>query len=90
MNVQERRVFQRSLINARVKVTHNVIGSEVFTIRDMSDGGVYVMTDAKPFPVIGSMVKIQVVGLPIEAPELEMIVVRRGIDGYGLQFPLNS
>ncbi len=82
----ERRIFQRSLINARAKVSHAQIGSVIYTIRDMSDGGVYVMCDSKPFPNIGSVVRIQVVGLPIEAPELEMVVVRRGPDGYGLQF----
>ena len=33
------------------------------------------------------MVKVQMQGLPIPAPVLDMVVVRRGMDGYGSILP---
>jgi len=37
-------------------------------------------------PSIGDCVTVQVQGLPVPAPILDMVVVRRTIDGFGLQF----
>tara|TARA_R110000803_G_scaffold113922_1_gene182371 strand:+ start:308 stop:541 length:234 start_codon:yes stop_codon:yes gene_type:complete len=74
-------------MSAKVKVTHEQLGEFVFSTRDISDGGVFVVVDNEPFtPALGDKVKVQVQGLPVEAPVLDMVVVRDTIDGFGFQF----
>ena len=87
MSGNERRVHNRTAMSAKVKVTHESLGEFVFSTRDISDGGVFIVIDAEPFePEIGDRVQVQVQGLPVAAPVLEMVVVRKVNDGYGLQF----
>ncbi len=38
----------------------------------------------------GEFIFVQVQGLPVPAPVLEMVVVRKTNDGYGLQFDQNG
>jgi hypothetical protein len=48
---------------------------------------VFIVVESEPFhPEIGDRVTVQVQGLPVPAPILPMVVVRRTDDGYGLQF----
>lgn len=83
----DRRVHHRTAMSAKVKVTHDSLGEFVFSTRDISDGGVFIVIDAEPFePAIGDRVQVQVQGLPVAAPILDMVVVRKVNDGYGLQF----
>ena len=83
----DRRVHPRTAMSAKVKVSHETLGDHVFSTRDISDGGVFIVLDAEPFePTINDRVQVQVQGLPIPAPVLEMVVVRKTIDGYGLEF----
>lgn len=87
MAVDDRREHCRTAMSAKVKVTHEQLGEFVFSTRDISDGGVFVVVDNEPFtPELGDKVKVQVQGLPVEAPVLEMVVVRNTIDGFGFQF----
>lgn len=74
-------------MSAKVKVSHGQLGEFVFSTRDISDGGVFVVVDNEPFtPELGDKVEVQVQGLPVPAPVLDMVVVRITNDGYGLQF----
>jgi len=74
-------------MSAKVRVTHDELGEFVFSTRDISDGGVFIVVDTEPFtPSIGDSVKVQVQGLPVPAPVLDMVVVRKTNDGFGLQF----
>jgi hypothetical protein len=74
-------------MSAKVKVSHEQLGEFVFSTRDISDGGVFVVVDNEPFaPELGDKVEVQVQGLPVPAPLLNMVVVRITNDGYGLQF----
>jgi hypothetical protein len=74
-------------MSARVKVVHETLGEFVFSTRDISDGGVFIVVEADPFePVMGDKVQVQVQGLPVQAPVLDMVIVRKTIDGFGLQF----
>ena len=83
----DRRVHNRTAMSAKVRVTHEALGEFVFSTRDISDGGVFVVVDTEPFtPAIGDNVQVQVQGLPVPAPVLEMVVVRKTNDGFGLQF----
>ncbi|MGO1463208.1 MAG: PilZ domain-containing protein [Marinobacter sp.] len=87
MSVDDRREHFRTAMCAKVKVNHEQLGEFVFSTRDISDGGVFVVVDDEPFtPGMGDKVKVQVQGLPLPAPVLDMAVVRITNDGYGLQF----
>ncbi|TGN41822.1 PilZ domain-containing protein [Marinobacter confluentis] len=87
MAENDRRIHSRTAMSAKVKVTHESLGEFVFSTRDISDGGVFIVVDTEPFgPAIGDKVQVQVQGLPVPAPVLDMVVVRKTIDGFGLQF----
>ncbi|WP_336368150.1 PilZ domain-containing protein [Marinobacter sp. C2H3] len=87
MAVDDRREHIRTAMSAKVKVVHHTQGEFVFSTRDISDGGIFVVVDEAPFePTIGDPVTVQVQGLPVPAPVLDMVVVRKTNDGYGLQF----
>ncbi|MBL3557113.1 MULTISPECIES: PilZ domain-containing protein [Marinobacter] len=83
----DRRIHNRTAMSAKVRVTHEELGEFVFSTRDISDGGVFIVVDTEPFePTIGDRVQVQVQGLPVPAPVLDMVVVRKTNDGFGLQF----
>ncbi len=84
--MSDQRKYLRTNMSARILVRHEEIGEKVFNMRDLSDGGIYVVVDNDPFPEVGSCVEVQVQGLPIPAPVRVMRVVREGEDGYGLEF----
>ncbi|HLT14762.1 MAG TPA: PilZ domain-containing protein [Marinobacter sp.] len=87
MAASDRREHNRTAMSAKVKVVHQQWGEFVFSTRDISDGGVFIVLGEESFdPSIGDKVTVQVQGLPIPAPVLEMLVVRRTVDGFGLQF----
>lgn len=87
MGGNDRRIHNRTAMSAKVRVTHEELGEFVFSTRDISDGGVFVVVDTEPFaPAIGDNVQVQVQGLPVPAPVLDMVVVRKTTDGFGLQF----
>lgn len=73
-------------MSVRIMVRHHEIGEYVFTMRDLSDGGIFILVDNEPFPGVGSEVEVQVQGLPVPAPVRRMRVVRQAPDGYGLAF----
>lgn len=82
----ERRIHLRTAMNARVSVTHETLGEKIYAIRDVSDGGIFIIVEEGEVPAIGDRVTVQVQGLPIPAPVLDMVVVRMTVDGFGLQF----
>lgn len=83
----DRREHHRTAMSAKVRVIHPTLGEFVFATRDISDGGVFIVVDTEPFePEIGDAIQVQVQGLPVPAPVLDMVIVRKTNDGYGLQF----
>ncbi|MCM0612300.1 PilZ domain-containing protein [Marinobacter sediminum] len=91
MTGNDRREHIRTAMSAKVKVGHPTFGDFVLSTRDISDGGVFVVVDTEPFhPEIGDQVTVQVQGLPVPAPVLHMVVVRKTNDGFGLQFGEND
>ena len=91
MDGNDRREHIRTAMSAKVKVVHEELGEIIFSTHDISDGGVFIVVDTEPFaPNLGDTVTVQVQGLPVPAPVLEMVVVRKTNDGYGLQFDQNG
>ena len=87
MTSNERREHIRTALNAKVRVTHDGLGEGLLSTRDISDGGIFVVVEDSGFqPEVGDAVVVQVQGLPVPAPELTMMVVRKSNDGFGLQF----
>ena len=91
MDGNDRREHIRTAMSAKAKVVHEELGEFIFSTRDISDGGVFIVVDTEPFaPNLGDTVTVQVQGLPVPAPVLEMVVARKTNDGYGLQFDQNG
>ncbi|MDV2079272.1 MULTISPECIES: PilZ domain-containing protein [Marinobacter] len=87
MAASDRREHIRTSMNTRVKVENDRIGSVILSTRDISDGGVFIAVENDEVELeIGDRVTVQVQGLPVEAPVLDMKVVRQTHEGYGLQF----
>jgi hypothetical protein len=87
MTPDDRREHLRTSMSATVKVEHETLGYFVFGTCDISDGGVFIAIEDQQFsPQLGGKVTVQVQGLPIAAPVLHMVVRRKTLDSYGLQF----
>ncbi|KPK40805.1 MAG: hypothetical protein AMJ69_00935 [Gammaproteobacteria bacterium SG8_47] len=80
----------RTRLQAAVKLTHESIGTISATLRDLSDGGLFLLTDDWTPPPVGSRVQLQVVALSDEAPVVEAEVVRIAEEGIGLRFVDNQ
>lgn len=83
---EDKREHNRTPLVCRIKIQHESIGEIVVKTRDISDGGVFVALEPAQMPPIGSVVVGQVQGMMVEAPVLEMEVVRIEPGGVGLKF----
>lgn len=82
----ERRVFVRHAVNARVKLTHSVIGEIITRTRDISDSGVFVETNPVPNLPTGSHIKMNLLDSPQPGIAFNMKVARVTSEGLGLKF----
>ena len=80
------RQHPRTPMKCRIKICHPSFGEVVAQTRDLSDGGVYVKHPDLAAMPYGTIVTGQVQDLPIEAPVLQMEVMRVDADGIGLRF----
>ncbi|TBU75485.1 PilZ domain-containing protein [Phytopseudomonas daroniae] len=80
------RQYPRTPMKCRIKICHPSFGERVAQTRDLSDGGVYVRHEDLAALELGTRVTGQVQDMPIEAPILEMEVMRVDADGVGLRF----
>ncbi|QEY60218.1 PilZ domain-containing protein [Pseudomonas sp. C27(2019)] len=76
----------RTCINCQIKIWHPLLGEIFATTEDLSDEGVLINHPDIIKLKIGDIVSGQVQGLPIEAPILQMEVVRTTTTGVGLRF----
>ncbi|MDF3934430.1 PilZ domain-containing protein [Pseudomonas citronellolis] len=80
------RQYPRTPMKCRIKIVHASFGEIFGHTRDLSDGGVYVRHEALAALAPGTRVQGQVQDLPMEAPVLEMEVMRTDAEGAGLRF----
>ncbi len=89
--MENKRKHIRTPISVKVKIWHDSIGSAVLTTRDVSDGGVFLITEGAPIvPPIGTVLKGQVQGPVEDLPIVQMKVVRMEPEGVGLKFLLDE
>ena len=81
----EQRQHNRTVFSCQIKIWHNSIGEVVVKTRDISDSGVFILTEPTTMPAIGALVTGQVQGMA-DAPILEMEIVRVEPGGLGLRF----
>lgn len=76
----------RTNLRTRIKIIHPSFGEVIVHSGDLSDGGVYLISDGQELPPVGEQVQIQVQDLPIEAPIIDAQIVRSDAEGVGLEF----
>ncbi|AOE82565.1 PilZ domain-containing protein [Pseudomonas sp. TCU-HL1] len=80
------RQFPRTPMKCRIKISHPSFGELIAQTRDLSDGGVYIRHPELVALPVGSTIRGQVQDLPIEAPILQMEVMRVDAEGAGFRF----
>ncbi|MEJ2360219.1 MAG: PilZ domain-containing protein [Gammaproteobacteria bacterium] len=83
---QERRIFARHLVNARVMLIHGSIGEIRAKTRDISDSGVFVVVKPVPKLPIGSHIKMHMLDSRHPTIAFNMKVARSTDEGVGLMF----
>ena len=82
----DKRRSVRTPFKSRIKITHSTFGSAETMTRDISDTGVYLYLNGDFYLDLGYVIEGQVLGLPMEAPTVNMEVVRLDEEGAGLKF----
>jgi hypothetical protein len=82
---QERRQHIRTAFDGLVKLMHPSVGELEVNMRDMSDGGVFLLTGNLPDLPVGERVRIQALDID-DGPVLEAEIVRWETAGIGLMF----
>ncbi len=82
----EKRHGNRTPMRCRIRIWHDSFGDMDVITRDVSDTGVFLLIqDTEQLP-IGAIVKGQIQGMPMEAPILDMEVMRLAPEGMGLRY----
>ena len=76
-------------MKAKVKITHPSFGELTATTKDISDGGIFLVTEGHEMPPVGTIIQGQVQGLTGDAPILKMEIMRAMPEGIGLRFILD-
>jgi len=85
--MNEQRKHPRTALALEVKISHQAMASVVLLTRDISESGVFVVTDGTAaLPPVGSVVEGQVQGEMEDPPLVRMEVMRIEPDGVGLRF----
>ena len=80
--MSNKRIYPRTMMKARLKITHPDLGEVFGHTRDLSDGGVFVENPELANLPAGTEVDGQVQDMPFEAPVLRM-VIQRIVPGEG-------
>jgi hypothetical protein len=84
--MSNQRKSPRTAMKVRIRIDHPQHGELLVNTRDISDSGVFVLMDGSHPLQVGERVAGQVQGLPMEAPIVQMEVVRLESMGVGLRF----
>ena len=84
--MSEKRADQRHPISVVVKIAHGDIGEIFVKTKNLSDHGLFIITDPNKMPPVGSVVSCQIQREGEDLPLVPMKIVRIGGDGLGLEF----
>ena len=84
--MDNRREGIRTKLRTKLKLSHPESGDLFCHTIDISDHGIGLEVGDWHIPPIGSQVTVQVQNLPIEAPILDMMIVRISRHSVGLKF----
>ncbi len=84
--MEEKRQHVRTTVSASVKLMHPSFGSLRFKTRDMSHGGLFLMTGGQVDLPVGTEVSVQALDMFEEAPIVKAKIVRIESQGIALQF----
>ncbi|WP_165869148.1 PilZ domain-containing protein [Thiogranum longum] len=82
----DKRRFVRTELDSEVKLMHSEMGSISVRTRDISGGGVYLLTGDKVNYPVGTEFTLQAMDMAGEAPLVKAVIVRLEPDGIALQF----
>lgn len=85
-----KRKYTRHAISVNIKISHADIGVKIVKTRDISDGGVFVLTEPVEALIPGCVVEGQVQDMTEDAPVLKMEVIRVEKTGLGLRYLLGD
>jgi PilZ domain len=83
--MNEKRKHIRTAFRAHIRLMHPVVGEQDVEMRDMSDGGVFLLTENRADFPVGEVLQIQARDIE-DAPVLTARVVRHESAGIGLMF----
>lgn len=82
--MKEKRREQRHPMAVEIKVSHEAIGEVLVKTKNLSDSGLFIVTDPKKMPPIGTRVNCQIQRNGEEFPIVPMEIVRTTDGGLGL------
>lgn len=88
--MDNKREHTRHALSVNIKISHADIGVKTVKTRDVSDGGVFVLTELVEALMPGCVVEGQVQDMMADAPVLKMEVVRVEKAGLGLRYLLDD
>jgi len=83
--MQEKRKHVRTAFSANVRFIHASVGTLDVEMRDLSDGGVFLITGDRVDLPVGERVEIQALDIE-DAPVLSAQIVRHELTGIALMF----
>lgn len=84
--MSNKRQHIRHPLQVDIKISHPAIGEKLVKSKDISDGGLFILTEPEGMPSPGEIVMGQVQGPIADAPLLKMKIVRTEKEGLGLQY----
>jgi c-di-GMP-binding flagellar brake protein YcgR len=84
--MMEKRRYERIAFSSRVKIMHSVFGDLVVESRDLSHGGIFLVTGDKVTLPVGTDVTIQDQDMGSDAPLVKATIVRVEATGIALMF----
>ncbi|MCB1761026.1 MAG: PilZ domain-containing protein [Gammaproteobacteria bacterium] len=85
-NGRERRQYERVPLRTRMRIMHESFGEAIVRSRDLSHGGVFIVTGDLPMPPVGTIIEGQVQDEYGERPLVKMEIMRFEPDGVGVKF----
>lgn len=83
---EDRRRHPRILVNTEIRVTHPSFGSVVLMSSDLSDGGLFILSNDMAMPPAGEIVEVQGLAFGDAAPVLKAKIVRVAPTGIAVEF----